>query len=123
MTKLTIYEAMYSVDYSEPYHGLGSAFKSQQSFTVYDWILSEKIIKGDNAEFSIRKMAPGVRSRLAFNVFPGGETVLHKLVKAIAAGTEESGAGATEDSRGRCAKAGAAIRVALGLPDLVDRRV
>jgi len=72
MTKQTIFEALYSVDYSDPWDANDSAFFTQQSFTVYDWILSDKIIKGNNGEFNIAKMASNARGRLAFNVFPGG---------------------------------------------------
>jgi hypothetical protein len=101
VTPRTIFEAMYCVDYSERWDGDTSAFKSQQSFTMYDWILSDKIIKGSNVEFSIRKMAPSVRCRLAFNVFPGGETVLHKLARAIKAGSSAGNGGGEAGTAGR----------------------
>lgn len=120
VTPRTIFEAMYSVDYSEPWDGDTSAFTSQQSFTMYDWILSDKIIKGSNVEFGIRKMAPSVRCRLAFNVFPGGETVLHKLARAIKAGASAAGgreAGATGRQKPACTR-----RLAAGWREGVENR-
>ena len=120
VTARTIFDAMYAVDYSEPWERDTSAFKSQQSFTVYDWILSDKIIKGRSEEFGIRKMAPSVRCRLAFNVFPGGETVLHKLAHAIKAGS----AGAAGSEAGTAAKGGraACARLAGGFRERVEGR-
>lgn len=43
---MTCIKTMYKVDYSENWKGAKSKFVSEQSFSVLDWLLADKLIKG-----------------------------------------------------------------------------
>ena len=77
----TIMKPFHCIDYSEPWGGVQSTFLSEQSFTILDWLIANKLIRGKNSQFDIKSFPAQAVMRLAFNIFPGGETILHKIVQ------------------------------------------
>jgi hypothetical protein len=65
---------MYSIDWSEKWKSPVSLFTSEQSFTILDWLIADKMIKGRNEQYSLSKQTipDNLVVRLGFNVFPGG---------------------------------------------------
>ena len=74
---------MYKVDYSESWDGSKTKFVSEQSFSVLDWVLADKLIKGRQMETNADTMKNEVMVQLTFNIFPGGKTFLHKIADEL----------------------------------------
>ena len=50
---------------------------------MLDWIISEQVIKGTNREYTVDRLPKERKLMLAFNIFPGGQTLFHKLFRHI----------------------------------------
>ena len=73
---------MYKVDYSEQWGSSKATFVSEQSFTILDWILADKLIKGSSG-IKCENIQNEVMVQLTFNIFPGGKTFLHKIADKL----------------------------------------
>lgn len=70
---------IFKVNYSNDWDSDHSYFLTESTFTVADWILMDLVC--DNPHLSMHKVLPHkMLLRLFFNVLPGGNTFLHKLV-------------------------------------------
>jgi hypothetical protein len=70
---------MYTVDYSDSPNKPNSTFFLQQSFSILDWMIAEKIMKkGTQLEFD--DLPARNIMRLCYNIFPGGDTYFHKII-------------------------------------------
>jgi hypothetical protein len=49
----------------------------ETNFTIIDWKISTKLLKGDNDKFVFDNLSKRIATRLANNVFPGGNSFLH----------------------------------------------
>ncbi len=67
----TILNQLYRVEYGK------DSFRTEASFTLLDWIISDKIQK--DPYFDLNDIDIPQKIQLCFNIFPKCQTILHKL--------------------------------------------
>ena len=83
---------LFGVDYNLNPGVESNAFIAELSFTVLDWIILDKI-KGKKP-FTLKDIDDEQQLQLSFNIYPGGQTILHKLASKAQAqmeGTDAQG--------------------------------
>lgn len=65
------------VNYLKNWGNLDSYFNIEQSFTLMDWIIIEKVNR--DASFQLENINDSQKIQLCFNIFPSGHGILHML--------------------------------------------
>jgi len=65
------------VDYIQPWESAVSSFDVELTYTILDWKIGETIIT--NKSFDINDVEMEQRVQLGFNIWPGGQSLLHML--------------------------------------------
>ena len=79
------------VDYLQKWDSKMSSFDVELSFTVLDWLITDKIIFDKN--FSVADVETEQRIQLCFNIWPQGNGILHLLARQGKFGKHEQQTG------------------------------